>query len=159
MTRRGLANITHGFCRNGTGGPEYRALAGIKERCSNPKIKNFHRYGGRGIKVCDRWLHGEGNLSGIECFVADLGRKPSPAHSVERMDNDGHYEPGNCRWATPQEQSNNTRRNKTIEINGRTLTIAQAAREFGIPYARLWARIFRLNINPEIAVKEDRYGI
>lgn len=116
MGKRGNTglNIKHGHCRNGTGGPEYRALAGIKERCLNPKNGSFHRYGGRGISVCTRWLHGEGNLSGIECFVFDLGPRPSAAHSVERIWNDGDYEPGNCRWATPKEQANNTRRNQTI---------------------------------------------
>lgn len=161
MGKRGATglNTKHGFCRGGTGGPEYRALAGIKERCLNPKIKNYHRYGGRGITICTRWLDGEGNLSGIECFVDDLGRRPSPSHSVERIDNDGHYEPGNCRWATPKEQSNNTRRNQTIEIDGTTLTLAEASERFNVPYPRLWARIFKLKWTPERAVKETRYGI
>lgn len=157
--RTGL-NTTHGLCRNGSAGSaEYRALHGIKTRCMNPKTNNFHRYGGRGIKVCTRWLHGEGKKSGVECFIDDLGMRPTPDHSVERIDNDGDYEPGNCLWATRREQSNNTRRNKIIEIDGRTFTIAQASREFGIPYARLWARIYKLNVHPETAVKEDRYGI
>jgi hypothetical protein len=73
----------------------------MKERCLNPKRHNFMRYGGRGIRVCDRWL------SSYDIFLSDMGRKPSPAHSIDRIDNDGNYEPGNCRWATDSEQMKN----------------------------------------------------
>ena len=79
----------------------------MKERCRNPKHNRFHRYGGRGIRVCDRWL------DSYENFLADMGRKPSPTHSVDRIDNDGHYEPGNCRWATDAEQRANRSDSKT----------------------------------------------
>jgi hypothetical protein len=68
-----------------------------------PTHDSFKYYGGRGIKVCERWLR-------YENFLADMGRKPSPIHSIDRIDADGHYEPGNCRWATPAEQTKNRRR-------------------------------------------------
>jgi hypothetical protein len=134
---------THGFCRDGKVTPEYSVLAGIKRRCLNPNEKNFHRYGGRGISICDRWVNGEGNLSGIECFLDDLGPRPSLLHSVERIDNDGWYEPGNCRWATAKDQANNTRRNITLVFEGAIYTFAAACDRFGLSYNHLYKRVTR----------------
>lgn len=79
-------------------------------RCRDPGRDNFKYYGGRGITVCDRWLRGEGGITGFECFLADMGPKPSPEHSIDREDNDGNYEPSNCRWATQTEQVANSRK-------------------------------------------------
>jgi hypothetical protein len=73
----------------------------MKQRCLNPNHDSYPRYGGRGIRVCDRWL------ASFEDFLADMGRKPSDTHSIDRKDNDGHYDPGNCRWATGVEQQAN----------------------------------------------------
>lgn len=89
---------THG--RWGT--PEYRAWDGMKQRCGNPNYHRFDEYGGRGIKVCDRWLK-------FENFLADMGEKPRDGQrwSIDRIDNDGNYEPGNCRWATVSTQNRN----------------------------------------------------
>lgn len=75
----------------------------MKGRCHHPATRDYHLYGGRGIRVCARWE------SSFEAFLTDMGRKPSPKHSIDRINPDGDYEPGNCRWATPLEQSANRR--------------------------------------------------
>lgn len=84
-----------------TGTPTYRAWAAMKNRCQNPRNVKFPRYGGRGIRVCLRW-----SMS-FSTFLSDMGKKPT-GKSIDRIDNDGNYEPGNCRWATPKQQSANS---------------------------------------------------
>lgn len=98
----------HGHARRSEpskGTPEYRSWCAMRRRCYNPKSTRYEQWGGRGIKVCPQWL----GPNGFAQFLADMGRKPSPKHSIDRVDNDGHYEPGNCRWATKAEQSRNRR--------------------------------------------------
>jgi hypothetical protein len=91
---------------------EYKSWDNMRTRCYNPKTPTFHKYyGGRGIKVCDRWLFGEDGFKPFVCFMMDMGPKPTPKHSLDRFpNNDGNYEPGNVRWATSKEQSANRRR-------------------------------------------------
>lgn len=84
--------------------PEYNSWDAMIQRCCNPNTKRYHYYGGRGITVCERWRNS------FENFYADMGPKPTPKHSIDRINNDGNYEPGNCRWATQSEQNFNTRR-------------------------------------------------
>jgi hypothetical protein len=109
----------------------------MKNRCYNPKYAGYHNYGGRGIKVCDRWLD---KKHGFENFLADMGMRPD-GMTLDRKDNDGDYEPGNCRWATASVQSNNRRCNKRIIYNGEDKTRAQWAHSLDISMSALDYRI------------------
>lgn len=107
----------------------------IKDRCYNKSNRFYKDYGGRGISVCIRWL------KSFEDFLADVGEPPSMTHSIERIKNDGNYEPGNVKWATKIEQSNNRRSNRMFTHNGETKSLAQWAQSLGINYSRLYARV------------------
>jgi hypothetical protein len=125
------ANKSHGMCRT----PEYARWFSMKARCYNPKDSNFARYGGRGITVCDRWRND------FQAFFADMGPPPTPAHQIERIDNDGPYSPENCRWATRTEQASNRHTNQTITFRGETLTVQEWARRTGIKAPALYWRL------------------
>lgn len=116
---------------------EYRSWKAMRARCANPKNNRYRLYGARGIGVCARWL------ASYDDFLRDMGRKPSPSHTLDRLNVNGDYEPSNCRWATPREQANNARFNHVLEHVGRRLSIADWARETGIPASTLHARISR----------------
>jgi hypothetical protein len=98
---RGKSNLKHGMSRT----PEYQAWASMKDRCYNSRNKFFSYYGGRGIKVCQRWLGQDGFIN----FIEDMGLRPSNNNSLDRKDNDGDYTPDNCRWGTKSEQAGNRR--------------------------------------------------
>jgi len=105
------------------------------QRCTSPNNHAYDRYGGRGIKVCDRWLNS------FESFLADMGDKPSSECSLDRIDNNGNYEPSNCRWATATEQMRNRSNSIHLTMNGETLPAAEWAEKLGIPLSRIHARI------------------
>lgn len=120
----------HGHSTDST----YNCWAKMKARCTNPSDAAFGRYGGRGIRVCPQWLDFAG-------FYADMGDRPSLGHSLDRIDNDGHYEPSNCRWATRKVQNNNKRSNRLLEFNGRSQTLSEWADELGFDYGALRSRL------------------
>ena len=104
--------------------PEYRTWVMMRQRCRDHKVKNFNRYGGRGITVSPRW-------DDFEVFFADMGFRPSPKHSIDRIDNDGNYEPGNCRWATSRAQNNNKASNRLVNYRGQDMSLRSAVRLAG----------------------------
>lgn len=122
--------------------PEYGIWQAMKNRCNRPATRYYENYGGRGIKVCDRWMHSVVN------FIDDMGLRPTSTHSIERIDNDGNYEPSNCRWATAAEQASNKRSNRYITVNGRRMTLAEAARQKGIKRGTFATRIYRGGLSP-----------
>lgn len=124
-------NPTHGMRNSAT----YKTWSNMLDRCRNPRAKAYKNYGGRGIQVCERWFK-------FEIFLADMGEKP-PNMSIDRINNDGNYEPNNCRWATRRQQGNNMRSNRIIEHNGIRKTLAQWATDLGLLRVTLAGRLRR----------------
>ena len=124
-------------------------------RCTYCSVFGFDYYEWRGIKVCDRWRYVENGKSGFECFIEDMGERPSLEHSLDRYpDNDGNYEPGNCRWATKRQQGNNRSDNQLFNYRGRKFTITELARETGVPIQRLRHRLLRASSSSLWTVEE-----
>ena len=117
--------------------PEYKVWKGMKGRCYRKRCAAYHCYGGRGIQVCERWRNS------FEAFYADLGPRPTKSHRLERIDNDGHYEPENCRWATQIEQSRNTRTSIRLSFRGKTKSLTDWADELHIKACTIRSRLFR----------------
>jgi len=130
-----LKNNKHTQTHGSTGTPEYRAWQLLKRRCYNPNDHKYPLYGGRGIVVCPQWKNS------FETFLGDMGKKPSPKHSIDRKDVNGDYGPENCRWATPKEQMRNTRRNIFVEIDGVKHCVSEWCEILGIDRVRLYDQI------------------
>lgn len=124
----------HGEARDGKTTSEYRMWGSMISRCCNPNHPAFHNYGGRGIRVCDRWRNS------YEAFLADVGRRPAPNLSIDRIDNDGDYEPGNVRWATMTRQNRNKRRTVMATIGNVTKPLADWIDDAGIPRTTFYHR-------------------
>lgn len=121
---------THGLSSR----PEFRNWTSMLARCSNPSNPD---YGGRGITVCARWRES------FAAFFEDMGPKPDGHRiSIERLNNDGHYEPGNCVWATPKDQTRNSRRNRLLTHDGKTMCVSEWSEETGIPSSVLFSRLY-----------------
>jgi hypothetical protein len=131
-------NHVHGGSRRGKILPEYYSWADMKSRCENPKHHAYKNYGGRGIKICQQW-----RLS-FATFIEDMGRRPSPKYSLDRFpDNNGNYEPGNCRWATTEQQLRNQRSNHLLEYDGKLMSIAGWSELLHIPRSVIDSRLER----------------
>jgi len=133
-------NIKHGFC----GTPEYKAWKDMKSRCNDENRTDYKRYGGRGIKVCKEWM------DSFSKFISNMGLKPSPKHSLDRINNDGDYRPNNCRWGTIREQANNKRNNRILVIKGRSKTLAEWCLIYGANRDKIKSRL-KLGWTPEKA--------
>jgi len=128
------AKTVHGRCRT----PEHYIWGGVIARCLDVNNKAYPHYGGRGIKMCDRWRNS------FVAFFEDMGPRPSPGHSLDRYpDNNGNYEPGNCRWATLSEQNRNKRTNRLLTFDGITKTITEWSEITGLPFNTINNRIIR----------------
>ncbi len=106
------------------------------QRCTDPNTKSWSHYGGRGIAVCERWLR-------FENFLADMGERPTPQHTIERINNNGDYAPENCKWATRDEQARNKQNTVLLTSSGKTMCMAQWAAEVGLNAQTLWKRLAR----------------
>lgn len=136
---------THGLHKT----PEYRAWRGMIGRCRYQSHPRYSRYGARGITVCDRWQHD------FLAFLADVGHRPTPNHSIDRINNDGHYSPDNVRWATKRVQSNNRHNTKYVPISGANVPLTFAAEETGISAKVLHQRLER-NLSGDQLLKKPR---
>jgi len=140
---------THGMKKS----PEWGTWSTMRGRCYNQKTIHYADYGGRGITVCDEWRHS------FEQFYKDMGDRPTSKHSLDRINNDGNYEPGNCRWATGVQQHNNTRGNVFITHNGEVKTVAQWCFILGLSRHTIdWGLNKGLSINEILIKKNNKNG-
>lgn len=119
----------------GTRTPEYSVWANMIRRCYKTNRKDYERYGGRGVTVCERWRES------FAAFLADVGKRPGPGYSIERRENSKPYEPGNCFWATAKQQARNRRSSRTLTHDGVTRTMAEWCEIIGIGQSTLFLRI------------------
>lgn len=140
--RVSLARKTHGMSNSLL----YGVWLSMRNRCYDKKNIGYDYYGGRGIVVCDRWRNS------FENFASDMGEKPSKSHSLDRKDVNGNYEPGNCKWSTPLEQSENKRNNKTLTINGETKRLKEWCDIYSLKYATVQSRIMLYGWSAEKAI-------
>lgn len=127
-------NLKHGACRSGQVTALYGIWVAMRGRCRNPNAAGYATHGGRGISVCKQW-------ESFEQFAEDVGIRPSSLHSLDRINNDGNYEPGNVRWATEAQQQRNTRRNRFVKIGHERLCLTDAAKRLGIARSTLRRRL------------------
>lgn len=131
--QRNRNNAKHGMWQS----KEFALWTGMLARCYNPKHENYHRYGGRGIVVCDEWRNS------FPAFFAHMGKRPSPDSTLEREDNDGPYAPGNVKWASKTEQANNRRNTRYVDWEGERISVANLARRYGLSWDCVSQRLER----------------
>jgi hypothetical protein len=150
-TTKQWGNFKHGLSKSRL----YEIWSDMKQRCCNPNTRNYNIYGGRGIKICEKWL-GENGFSNFYQWAIDNGWDESKSRyeqSIDRIDVNGNYEPSNCRFISYQEQANNTRSNRIIHYNGTKYTLAELSRIAGLSQPTLRRRLFDLHWDIEKAVK------
>lgn len=142
-------STTHGHTRNRSNTAEYGVWRAVISRCEAESNINFHDYGGRGIRICNRWRES------FQSFYEDMGERPSPKHEIDRIDNDGSYTCGrcddcvarrataNCRWVTRKQQSRNKRSNRLITFDGKTMPVCEWAETLGISVRTIRSRLGR----------------
>lgn len=133
--------------------PEYRAWINMKSRCNTPSSTGFERYGGRGIAVCPEWD------ASFEAFYADLGPRPAPGYTVDRIDSNGNYEPGNCRWATRKMQSRNICSNHLVAMGGELVPVSVAAERTGLHQNTIIYRLRRGWSDAQAVTLPPRKGV
>lgn len=141
-------HATNGY----VGHPLYSCYQAMKNRCYNNRHEAYMNYGGRGIKVCERWLESFSN------FKIDMETTWKQGLTLDRIDNNGNYSPENCRWATYREQANNTRRSKNYEYNGQNKTLTSWAREYGINPTTLHSRVKESHMSLEKALSSKKFN-
>lgn len=140
----------HGHVSNGKWSGEYHSWAHMVSRCTNPNVPAYKDYGGRGIIICDQWM----GVNGFTTFLNDMGNKPSKDHSLDRYpDNNGNYEPSNCRWATEPQQQSNKRNNHWEEYNGERKIVNEWAKVLGVKQNIICKRLKKQSFSEMI----DRY--
>ncbi len=139
INKRSPPSKTHGMSKL----PEYRVWNTMIQRCNNPNANGYSDYGKRGIKVCQRWR------DSFEAFFADMGPRPGKRHTIERINNNGNYEPGNCCWLLRKLQPLNTRATRLVTFNGKTQPLTLWAKDCNIPIWRVYSLMQKEGITPE----------
>lgn len=139
---RGSLNLSHGHSKTAI----YMTWTSMKMRCLNPRVRSWVDYGGRGITVCERWVNS------FENFLADMGEKPDANSQIDRIDNNGNYEPANCRWVSPAKNGRNKRNNKMLTFNGKTQSQSEWGEEMGIDYHTISDRMTKRGWDTERAL-------
>ena len=141
-------NLQHGHSTGGKESPTYKSWSAMKARCCRPTASNYAWYGARGIRVCERWM-------AFPNFLDDMGEAPA-GHTIDRINTNGNYEPGNCRWVLPVEQNRNRRTNRMLTHNGETRCIAEWAEVTCLRARSIWQRLNRgWSVERALARKED----
>jgi hypothetical protein len=145
IQQQGFKNKVHGYRKHRL----YKTWTGMIRRCSDPNDFGYYNYGGRGIKVCDRWKD-------ISNFLLDMYTTYQEGLELDRINVNGNYEPDNCRWITRKQNMNNTRRSRYVEYNGITKTVSEWSDELNIPYKRLLARLNNWSVEKSFTYKNKK---
>lgn len=148
LERAYALNFKHGGCCHYKVTPEYSTWVAMRQRCSNENMEEYKNYGGRGIKVCDRW-------SVFEHFLSDMGKKPK-GHSIDRIDRNGNYEPSNCKWSTAKQQARNTSKTLMVTFKGERIAIGDLCDRLGLSIKLVRTRITVLGWDIERALFQPK---